>query len=64
MNSVDPFHPTVRVLSQREIIANVRRWRVAHGKPIDPGFKNAPLIMLKRKAVEVAIDSVMGKEAK
>lgn len=61
MNSFESYVATV---DKRAIMANVNRWRIAHGKPIDPGFKNAPTIMPKRKVVVAAVDSVMGKEGK
>ncbi len=61
MNS---FNSYVATVDKRAIMANVNRWRIEHGKPIDPGFKNAPIIVPKRKVVVAAINSVMGKEAK
>lgn len=61
MNSVDPFTSTV---DKKVIMANVKRWRVEHGKPIADKWINPPRIIASKKVVVTAVDAVMGKEGK
>lgn len=62
MNSVDPFVECVESVDRRTVMANVNRWRIAHGKPIDHGFKNSPRILkLSGKKVVIPFDHSTGE---
>jgi hypothetical protein len=62
MQSVDPFIAYTKTVDRQTVMANVNRWRIANGKPIDPGFKNNPRILkLSGKSIAIAIDRSTGE---